>query len=77
MMEPDPSSAEEARMFMQGRLLRCPLEDNPKDCPLCEIRKLPLEERITWLASKSDIEVVELYHQHTDCLKYKLSFQSN
>ena len=37
--------AEEARMSMHGRILRCPLGGNPVECPLHEVRKLPVEER--------------------------------
>ena len=70
------SLIEEARNAMHGRMLRCPLEENPEDCPLHEIRKWPMEERIAWLDSKSDIEVLQLYHEHTNCLMYKLSVRN-
>lgn len=67
------SIAEEARIAMSGRILRCPIDDNPEDCPLHEIRKIPLEERIAWLDSKSDEEVVDLYRRHVKCLRRKIS----
>ena len=63
--------AKEARFAMYGRLLRCPVGDNPEDCPLHEIRKLPMEERLLWLEAKSDDEVITLYQQHIDCLARK------
>jgi len=75
-MEKQISAIEEARMGMYGRILRCPLGGNPKDCPLYEVRKWPVEERLAWLDSKNDEEVVELYHRHSDCLEYKLFRQS-
>lgn len=61
----------EARYAMHGRILRCPLGDNPADCPLCEIRLLPVEERIAWLESKTDDEVEALYSFHLRCLDKK------
>lgn len=67
------NAVEEARIAMSGRLLRCPLGDNPEDCPLYDIRKLPIEERVAWLQSKTDDEVVALFQQHVQCLKYKVS----
>ena len=63
---------EEARMCMYARILRCPLGDNPEDCQLYEIRKLPMEERLAWLEEKTNSEVVEMYQQHTKCLEQKL-----
>jgi hypothetical protein len=63
---------EEARFALHGRILRCPLGGNPADCPLHEIRLLPLDVRIKWLESQSDEEAVELYHQHNACLECKL-----
>jgi hypothetical protein len=70
-MELSPSSIDEARLAMHGRLLRCPIGDNPEDCPLHEIRKRPVEERLAWLESKTNKQVVELYQQHKDCLNTK------
>jgi len=64
--------AEEARFALHGRILRCPLGGNPSDCPLHELRKLPVEQRIAWLESKTDEEVIDLYHQHNACLECKL-----
>ena len=61
----------EARFAMHGRILRCPLGDNPPDCPLYEIRQLPVEERIVWLESKADEEVDALYGFHLRCLDKK------
>lgn len=71
-MEPNKDLAEEARFALHGRILRCPLGGNPCDCPLHDLRELPLEDRIAWLESKSDEEVIELYHLHNQCLECKL-----
>lgn len=75
-MNPQNESFEEARMAMHGRILRCPLGGNPKDCPLHDIRKQPMEKRLAWLESKNDAEVVELYDYHASCLERKLAKQS-
>jgi hypothetical protein len=65
--------AQTARLAMHGRILRCPVDNNPDDCPLHTVRQLPIEKRIAWLKSKSDDEVVALYAQHIDCLDEKLT----
>jgi len=59
------------RVAMHGRILRCPLGDNPEDCPLHAIRLLPIEKRIAWLDSKSDEEVIALFSYHVSCLDEK------
>lgn len=63
---------EEARFALHGRILRCPLGGNPVECPLHEIRKRCMEDRVKWLESQSDEEVVELYQLHNACLECKL-----
>ena len=63
---------EDARIAMHARILRCPLDGNPADCPLHEIRLLPVEERIAWLNEKSDVEIVALFRRHKTCLEHKL-----
>ena len=61
------------RTAMYGRILRCPMGDNPKDCPLYEIRLLPVEERLEWLNSKTEFELMELFAHHVLCLEKKIS----
>ncbi len=72
-MEHKTSLVEDARMAMYGRILRCPVEDNPDDCPLKEVWEIPLEDRIAWLELKSDEEIIELHLHHTKCAAAKLS----
>lgn len=73
-MKPNRSEeAQAARLAMHGRILRCPVDNNPEDCPLHTVRQLPIEERIAWLKAKTDDEVVALYAQHIDCLDAKVN----
>ena len=65
-------TAKDARIALHGRILRCPLGGNPTDCQFYELRKKPLEERLTWLIRQSDEEVVETYNSHIRCFKKKL-----
>lgn len=58
---------------MYGRILRCPVEDQPEDCPLKSVREMSVEERIAWMESKTDDELVELHLHHKRCLAQKLS----
>ena len=76
-MELDSVIVEEARIGMYARILRCPLGGNPEDCPLHEIRKWPMEQRLAWLESTNDEEVVELFNRHSDCLESKLAEEAS
>ena len=71
-MEIETALVEEAKYALHGRVLRCPLGGNPRDCPLHELRKLPLEERMDWLETQTDEELIALYEQHNACLECKL-----
>ena len=57
-MEINTAFVEDAKFSLHGRILRCPLGENPEDCPLHEIRKLPVEDRIAWLESNTDEEII-------------------
>ena len=64
-------TAKDARIALHGRILRCPLGGNPKDCQFHELRRRPLEERINWLMNQSDEEVVDTYNRHIECFRKK------
>ena len=72
MMTISKDLVEEARYALHGRILRCPFGGNPLECPLHEIRKLPVADRLAWLEAQSDEEVVELYQLHNACMECKL-----
>jgi hypothetical protein len=72
MMSSTNELVDEARFALHGRILRCPLGGNPIECPLHDIRKLPMEDRVAWLEAQPDEEVVELYHLHNACLECKM-----
>ena len=69
----DKRKADAIRLAMHGRILRCPQGGNPKDCPLYEIRQLPIEERFEWLDLKVDEELQSLFLYHIKCLEKKKS----
>ena len=69
------SNESAVRTAMHGRILRCPLGGNPADCPLYEIRKLPLDDRLKWLDSKTDFELIQLFGYHMKCLDEKTAAQ--
>lgn len=71
-MKINAERVEEAEFALYGRIFRCPLGGNPEDCPMHELRKLPVGERIAWVESKTDAEMIALYEHHNNCLKRKL-----
>ena len=60
-----------AKTMLMGLIIECPFGGNPKDCPLHERRKLPMEQRIKWVKSLSNDELQKAYLVHCECLKKK------
>ena len=57
------------RVWAKGLIVECPLGDALEDCPLNEIRKLPLRERLQIIKKMSDEELDEAIAHHEQCLK--------
>ncbi len=50
----------------------CPADHaNPKDCPLCDLRPLPIIERRAWISQLSDEELEYLSTYHASCYANK------
>ena len=71
MSKQDQPKVREARNALHGRILRCPVEDDPPDCQFFTIRQLPLEKRLDWLAELSDETALALYDRHLSCFRDK------
>ncbi|MBI2512365.1 MAG: hypothetical protein HYV96_10315 [Opitutae bacterium] len=57
-------------------LAGCPVGDtNPDHCPLYEVRKLPPQEALDWVASLSTDDKAFLLQYHRCCLVYSLEEQ--
>lgn len=57
-------------------LAGCPLGDtNPDHCPLYEVRKLPPQDAIDWVAGLSTDDKAFLLQYHRCCLAYSLEAQ--
>lgn len=53
-----------------GLAIACPYsQDNPRRCQLCEVRALPMTERIEWVRGLSDDEMIGISIGHEACLK--------
>ena len=60
------------RAHIFGLTVSCPYSsDNPTDCPLHEIRELPLLERKKWSCGLTDEECRNTYEYHIQCLRQK------
>ena len=65
----DPESTAFKRAMMAGLTMECPYHGgNPEDCPLHEIRLMPRQERVQWVAQLSDETCLNIYQQHLFCL---------
>jgi len=57
---------------MAGLLVACPVtQDNPFDCPLRSVRRLPLRERYRWLETLRADQTRTFLAQHGACLARK------
>ena len=55
-----------------GLTVACPYAGgNPNDCPLHEIRQLPLSERKVWVKDLTDEECRSYCEYHSHCLSTK------
>ena len=53
--------------FSYGLIFSCPFEFALPKCPLTEIRKLPIFERIALLDNMSTKEMMDIEEQHKKC----------
>lgn len=73
-MSKDPNGRAPGRLHLMTRVvglsIACPFsQDNPERCQLCEVRALPMAERIEWVRSLSEEEMNGISIGHEACLK--------
>jgi hypothetical protein len=73
MVKTEIADLEAARAKLVDLLIGCPLEDNPPDCPLSGKRGLPFAERVAWVQTLAEAELLKIYAAHCRCMKAKLS----
>jgi len=49
-------------------LLCCPKGCITENCPFSETRKLPFEEKVNWVMTRSNDEIREMLSFHQNCL---------
>jgi len=57
------------RARVEGLSLACPLGEALPDCPAAPIRQLPLDDRISFVATLSEKALDEVLRCHEECLK--------
>ncbi|MDC0357195.1 hypothetical protein OAO01_00135 [Oligoflexia bacterium] len=57
------------RAWAKGLAMECPMNEELSDCPLCEVRRLPLAQRVKVVDNMSDADIDNLLEQHIACLK--------
>ena len=57
------------RIWAKGLIVECPYKISLEDCPLKEIRKLPIEERINIVDKMSVAELDTVLEHHKSCQK--------
>ena len=57
------------KLLVKQLTIECPMGDAKQDCPLAELRKLPLEEKLVMVDSMSAKKLNELLQHHYDCFE--------
>lgn len=60
------------RSYIFGLAMACPVAGNPGDCPLHEIRNLPVQQKAAWAESLTREECLEIFNYHCACYDLKL-----
>ena len=73
-MSTDPAARAPGQLQLMTRVvglsIACPFsQDNPERCQLCEVRTLPMAERIDWVRGLSAAELRRISVGHEACLK--------
>jgi hypothetical protein len=71
-IEPEARTPDYLRVLtrVMGLAIACPYsQDNPVRCQLCEVRTLPMAERIDWVRGLSSGELQEVTIGHETCLR--------
>lgn len=55
---------------VMGFAIACPYsQDNPAQCQLCDVRMLPMAERVEWVRGLSSGELHQVTTGHEECLR--------
>ena len=68
--------SQEKRSWVKLLLVKCPLGLEIPNCPLKEIRMLPLGSRMALVNSMSDEEIGSIIEHHQNCQKIRLYHES-
>lgn len=71
-IEPEARTPDYLRVLtrVMGLAIACPYsQDNPERCQLCEVRTLPMAERIDWVRGLSSGELQKVTIGHETCLR--------
>ena len=60
-------SFDQKKIWARGLLVKCPFDTSLEDCPLREVRKLSVEERMAKVEKMSDEELHAVLLHHWDC----------
>ena len=61
----------DSRAWIKGLVMGCPFGEAQVDCPLKNIRKKPLAERLSYVNNLTDSEVSAILLHHRQCLELR------
>ena len=68
--------SQENRYWAKGLLMKCPFGSELPNCPIKELRKLPVRNRMALANSMSDEEIDSIIRHHKDCQKIRKAKES-
>ena len=57
--------------MIYGLIFGCPFNVENDNCPLKQIRQLPLEERVNLIGEMSQLDICDLVEAHSRCLYFR------
>jgi hypothetical protein len=63
-----PQRSYNVKQWVKGLTLDCPLKDPDPGCPVVELRKLPVEERLALVEKMDREELKSIINHHHTCL---------
>jgi hypothetical protein len=65
----DEFSIEQQRTWVKGLLIECPMGEAMDDCPVRDLRSLPIEKQLITVDGMTPEKVQEVVVHHKQCLK--------
>jgi hypothetical protein len=67
----DTDDFEALKKAIIGLAVECPVDINPEDCQLHQLRKMTMSKRLHWVVALTHGELKDVYLEHKKCFSRK------